>query len=320
MRLPQRKVMQKKERGRQGTKKIRGWSCSFRITGTAVLEQAISIFNIRAWLSLAICLLEDISSCAILQDSVPQKRLYTFPRAQETRFFRLIALFISVCAPFSAPSRSVSICIQHQVCIAHHAQFRNGWEATSLTSMPFLSMYALSFTCPPSMNSMRRTRLVESSQYILGTWNKKSWVRSNNRLGKVGEHITHNPGKEWKRKRLKRGLVSFLCTREVNATIVTAGLFPRTAAVCARTTHQYNGSRKNACATLRAPLYKIFTTSLSHYCLIAFLSALQLLQVACLAPIATSWIIHLAPLDRNCISFAMYRAHLCSSKNDKPSS
>lgn len=91
------------------------------------MEQAIGVFNIRAWLSLAICLLEDISSCAILQDSVPQKGLYTFPGAQETRVFRLIALFISVCAaPFSAPSRSVSVCVQHQVCIAHHAQFRNG--------------------------------------------------------------------------------------------------------------------------------------------------------------------------------------------------
>lgn len=109
MYLSRRKLMQKTEMERRETKRIRSWSCSFRITGTAILEQTMGVCKIRAWSSFTICLLEDLSSCAAYRRLFPKRGYVLFPEAQELRALRLIALFTSVCAPFSAPSCPVSL-------------------------------------------------------------------------------------------------------------------------------------------------------------------------------------------------------------------
>ena len=145
MHLSRGKLMQKKEREWRETKRIRSWSCSIRIIGTALLEQTIGVCHVRPCSSFTICFLEDLSSCAAYRRVFPTRGYVVFPEAQELKSLRLITLFTYVCAPSSAPSCQPLFCIngswcQHQFCIAHHTQFRDGWEATSLTSMPFLSM------------------------------------------------------------------------------------------------------------------------------------------------------------------------------------
>lgn len=96
-----------------------------------------------------------------------------------------------------------------------------------------------------------------------------------NKLGKVRRayHIQFRKGV--KKQDVELRTFFSPSTAEVYPSNGTAGLFPKSAAMCARTTHQYISRRPCACGTFRAPLYKILISSHSHYCLIYLLYLLH---------------------------------------------
>lgn len=110
MRLPRRKLVQKKEKGGRDTKRIRSWS-SFRLTGTAILHQTMGVCNIRAWPSSTAWLLGDISNCAAYRRALPKRGYVLCTEAQELTSLKLTALFASVCVLFSALSCPISLCL-----------------------------------------------------------------------------------------------------------------------------------------------------------------------------------------------------------------